>query len=87
LSPGSAPQACTGRPQPRQIPHTLFCTPCRTPERALMCTRLEREHTTAGTRRGRGETVKPVFIKDRVASSKELIAAAHAALPHVDGEY
>jgi hypothetical protein len=49
-----------------------------------MHTRLEREHTTAGTRRGRGETVKPVFIKDRVALSKELIAAAHSALPHVD---
>jgi hypothetical protein len=30
--------------------------------------------------------VKPVFIKDRVASSMELIAAAHTALPHVDGE-
>jgi hypothetical protein len=52
-----------------------------------MHTRLEREHTTAGTRRGRGETAKPVFIKDRAASSIELIAAAHAALPHVDGEY
>ena len=52
-----------------------------------MHTRLERVRATSGTRRGRGETVKPVFIKDRVASSKELIAAAHAALPHVDGEY
>jgi hypothetical protein len=30
------------------------------------------------------ETVKPVFIWDRVASSMELIAAAHAALQHVD---
>ena len=74
------------RPQPRQIPHTLFCTPCRTPESALMYTRLERVRATAGTGRGRGETVKPVFIKDRVASSMELIAAAHTALPHVDGE-
>ena len=52
-----------------------------------MHTRLERQHTTAFTRRGRSETVKPVFIEDRAASSIELIAAAHAALPHVDGEY
>ena len=51
-----------------------------------MHTRLEREHTTAGTRRGRGETVKPVFIKDRVASSKELMVFAHSSLPHEDGE-
>ena len=50
-----------------------------------MHTRLERVRATAGTLRGPGETVKPVFIKDRVASSMELIAAAHAALPHVDG--
>ncbi len=47
-----------------------------------MHTRLERQHTTAGTGRGRGETVKPVFIEDRAASSMDLIAAAHAALPH-----
>jgi hypothetical protein len=47
-----------------------------------MYTRLERVRATAGTRRGRGETVKPVFIKDRVASSIELIAAAQVALPH-----
>ena len=31
--------------------------------------------------------MKPVYIKDRASSSIELIAAAHAALPHVDGEY
>jgi len=45
---------------------------------------LERVRATSGTRRGRCETVKPVFIKDNVSSSIELIAAAHA-LPHVDG--
>jgi hypothetical protein len=52
-----------------------------------MHTRLERVRVTTSTRCGRGETVKPVFIKDRVASSMDLIAAAHAALPHVDREY
>ena len=52
-----------------------------------MHTRLERVRATSGTRRGRCETVKPVFIKDNVSSSIELIAAAHTALPHVDGEY
>ena len=51
-----------------------------------MHTPLERVCATAGTGRGRGETVKPVFIKDRVASSMDLIAASHAALPHVDEE-
>ena len=84
---GKAPQACTGWRQPRQRPHTPFCTPCRTPERALMHTRLERVHATASTRCGRGETAKPIFILDRVASSMELIAAAHAALRHVDGDW
>jgi len=49
-----------------------------------MHTRLERVRATSGTRRGRCETVKPVFIKDNVSSSIELIAAAHTALPHVD---
>jgi hypothetical protein len=28
------------------------------------------------------QAVKPVFIKDRAASSIELIAAAHSGLPH-----
>ena len=64
-------------------PHTPFCTPCCTPDRSVMHTRLERVHAPASTRCRRGETVKPVFIKDRVAVSKELIAAAHTALPHV----
>jgi hypothetical protein len=31
------------------------------------------------------QVVKPVFIKDRVLSSMELIAALHASLPHVAG--
>ena len=55
-----------------------FARPCRTPERALMYTRLERVHATTSTRRGRGKTVKPVFIKIRTASSMELIASAQA---------
>ena len=50
-----------------------------------MYTRLERVRATASTRRGPGETVKPVSIKDNVLSSIELIAAAHAALLHSDG--
>jgi hypothetical protein len=29
------------------------------------------------------QAVKPVFIKDTVLSSMELIAVAHAVLPHV----
>jgi hypothetical protein len=48
---------------------------------ALMYTRLERVRATAGTRRGPGETVKPVFIKDRAVSLIELIADAHSGLP------
>jgi hypothetical protein len=31
------------------------------------------------------QAVKPVLIEDRVVTSMELIAAAHAVLPHVDG--
>ena len=52
-----------------------------------MYTRLERVHAITSTRRGRGKTVKPVFIKNRTASSMELIASAQAELPHADGEY
>jgi hypothetical protein len=51
-----------------------------------MYTRLERVHATTSTRRGRGKTVKPVFIKNRTASSMELIASAQAELSHADGE-
>ena len=55
---------------------------------ALSCTRaLERVHATTSTRRGRGKTVKPVFIENRTASSMELIASAQAELSHADGEY
>ena len=36
------------------------------------------EPATTSTRRGRGKTVKPVFIKIRTASSMELIASAQA---------
>ena len=32
------------------------------------------------------QAVKPVFIKDRVMSSMELIAVAHTVLPHVAEE-
>lgn len=32
------------------------------------------------------QTVKPVFIKDRMLSSKELIDVSHAGLPHVVSE-
>ena len=52
-----------------------------------MYTRLERVHATTSTRRGRGKTVKLVFIKNRTASSMELIASAQAELSHADGEY
>jgi hypothetical protein len=33
------------------------------------------------------QAVKPVFIKDRVLSPMELIAVAHAVLPHVAEEF
>jgi hypothetical protein len=48
--------------------------------------RLERVRATASTRRGRGETLKPIFSCIRVASSKELMVFAHSSLPHEDGE-
>ncbi len=67
-------------------PPTPFGTPCLTPKRVLMHTHLSRSAYTQTPAR-RGETVKPVFIKDRAASSMELIAAAQAELPQEDGEY
>jgi hypothetical protein len=51
-----------------------------------MYTRLERVQSTTSTRRGRGKTVKLVFIENRTASSMELIASAQAELSHADGE-
>jgi hypothetical protein len=44
---------------------------------ALIHTSVELVHGAASARSLRSETLKPVFIKDRVASLIELIADAH----------